>query len=286
MNHSSFNMADTVSIIQGNWKKILLFTILSALVATITVFLMPKQYCSTAKLIPANPELADKSRLFNDNVQELYSYFGSGDDLDRMMGVAGLDTFYKQLVDEYKLIGYYQLGSEPLPSLKRKAVLKLKKDISFERTEEGQLKITCWNKDRDLSASIVNTLVSLTRKRLELIWLSNYQATQDKLNQSIIHAEQEFKQLSDSISRASSGQGILVQKHMETLLEQLTQYRKTAATFKLMGEIAPASLYVLESAAPAAEAERPDKPVIIIAAAIAGFIFALLLLLLGNRKQY
>lgn len=286
MNHSSFNMADTVGVLQSNWKKILLFTILSALVATITVFLMPKQYRSTAKLIPANPELADKSRLFNDNVQELYSYFGSGDDLDRMMGVAGLDTFYKQLVDEYKLVSYYQLDNEPLPVIRRKAVLKLKKDISFQRTEEGQLKITCWSKDRELSASIVNTLVDLTKKQLEIVWLSNYQSMQDKLNQSIIHAEEKFKQLSDSISRASSGQGVLIQKHMETLLEQLTQYRKTAATFKLMGETVPASLYVLESAAPSVKAERPDKPAVIIAAAIAGFIFSLLLFLLGNRKQY
>ncbi|MFZ6026043.1 MAG: Wzz/FepE/Etk N-terminal domain-containing protein [Bacteroidota bacterium] len=279
-------MADTMGVIQNNWKKILLFTILSTLVATITVFLMPRQYRSTAKLIPANPELTDKSRLFNDQIQELYSYFGSGDDLDRMMGVANLDTSYKQLVDEYKLINYYQPGNESLPTLRRKAVLKLKEDISFERTEEGQLKITCWSKDRKLSASIVNTLVDITKKRLEVIWLSNYQLMQDKLNQSIIGAEQEFRQLTDSISRTSSGQGILVQKHMETLLEQLTQYRKTAAVFKLMGETVPASLYVLESAAPAVEAERPDKPVIIIAAAIAGFIFSLLLFLLRNRKQY
>ncbi len=72
---------------------------------------------------------------------------------------------------------------------------------------------------------------------------------------------------------------------METLLEELTQYRKTAATIQLMGETAPASLYVLEPAVPAAKAERPDKPAIIIAAAIAGFLFSLLLSLLANRKQ-
>ncbi len=278
-------MAETAGIIQQHWKKILLFILLSALVATITVFLMPKQYRSVAKLISANPQLADKSRLFNDNIQSLYSYFGSGDDLDRMMGVADLDTTYKQLVETYKLIGYYELSSEPLSMLKRKAVLKLRKDISLQRTEEGQLKIICWTRDKELSALIINKLIGIVEQKLKAIWLSNYQEAQDKLNLSILQTEQQFRQLNDSLSYTSSAERTLVQKHMETLLEQLNQYRKTAAAFKLMGETVPDALYVLEPATPAAKAERPDKPAIILAAAIAGFIFSLLLLLLGNRKQ-
>lgn len=279
-------MADTVAVIQRNWKKICLFALLSAFIAAITVFLMPKQYRSTAKLISANPQLADKSRLFNDNIQGLYSYFGSGDDLDRIIGIASLDTTYKQLVDEYKLVDYYRLTNESLPLLRRKAVLKLRDDLSFQRTEEGQLKIICWTKEQRLSASIINTMISIIEKQLEKIWQTNYLSMQDKLNHSISDTEQKFKQLSDSLSRSSSAQGLLIQKHMETLLDQLSQYRRTAATFKMMGETSPAALYLLEPAVPAAKAERPDKPAIILAAAIAGFIFSLLLLLLGNRKAF
>lgn len=279
-------MADTVAVIQRSWKKICLFTLLSALIAAITVFLMPKQYRSTAKLISANPQLADKSRLFNDNIQGLYSYFGSGDDLDRIMGIASLDTTYKQLVDEYKLVDYYRLTNESLPLLRRKAVLKLRDDLSLQRTEEGQLKIICWTKEQRLSASIINTMISIVKKQLEKIWQTNYLSMQDKLNHSISDTEQKFKQLSDSLSRSSSAQRLLIQKHMETLLDQLSQYRRTAATFKMMGETSPAALYLLEPAVPAAKAERPDKPAIILAAAIAGFIFSLLLLLLGNRKAF
>ena len=278
-------MSETVQVVQQNWKKIVVFTICAAIVATITVFLMPKQYRSTAKLIPANPALADKSRLFNDQIQGLYSFFGSGDDIDRIMGIASLDTTYKQLTDEFKLIDYYQLSNEPLPLLKRKAVLKLRKNLTFQRTEEGQLKIICWTKEKTLSAAIVNRLIAIVKQQLESIWLSNYQSTQEKLNQSILHAEAQFEKLNDSMMHASAAQAILLQKHMETLLEELGKYRKTAATFKLMGETTPPALYVLEPAVPAAKAERPDKAAIIIAAAIAGFIFSVLGLLLGNRKQ-
>lgn len=278
-------MADTAAVIQHNWRRILLFTVLSAAVATITVFIMPKQYRSTARLVAANPQLADKSRLFNENIQGLYSYFGSGDDLDRIIGIADLDTTYKQLVDEYQLIAHFALDNDSLPQLRRKAVLKLRKDLSFQRTEEGQLKISCWTKERQLSASLINTLIAIVEKKLETIWQSNYQASVTKLNASVAAAEEQYRQLSDSLQTLSSSKAILVQKHMETILEQLAQYRKTADAFKLMDETAPKALYVLEEAVPAAKAERPDKPAIIIAAAIAGFVFSILLLLVGNRKR-
>lgn len=278
-------MAETTSILQNKWRSILLFTILTAAVATATVFLMPKQYRSAAKLISANPQLADKSRLFNENIQSLYSYFGSGDDLDRIMGIALLDTSLKQLVKDFNLTNYYKLSNDTEALLQRKAVLKLRDDLLVQRTEEGQLNISCWTKDPVLSAGIVNALVKIIENKLEDIWQSNYRATKEQLNLSITQTEASYKQLFDSLSKAPAPQTSLIQKHMETLLDQLTQYRKTAATVQLIGATAPAALYVLEPAVPAAKAERPDKPAIILATAIAGFLFSLLLALLSNRKQ-
>lgn len=278
-------MAETASILQNKWRNILLFTLLTAAVATITVFLMPKQYRSAAKLISANPQLADKSRLFNENIQSLYSYFGSGDDLDRIMGIALLDTSLKQLVKDFNLINYYKLNNDTEPLLQRKAILQLRDDLLVQRTEEGQLKISCWTKDPALSAGIVNALVKIIETKLENIWQSNYRSTKEQLNLSITQTETSYKQLYDSLSKAQDVQTLLIQKHMETLLEQLTQYRKTAAAIQLIGATAPAALYVLEPAVPAAKAERPDKPAIILAATIAGFLFSLLAALISNRKQ-
>lgn len=285
MNGSSFNMAQTVSVLQRHLKTILLFTIITMAVATIVVFLMPRYYRSTAKLIAANPQLADKSRLFNDRIQGLYSYFGSGDDLDRIIGIADLDTTYKQLVDEFKLVDYYQLGKDSLPLLKRKAVLKLKDDLSFQRTEQEQLKIICWTKDNQLSADLANRLIVIVQKQLEAIWLNNYVTAQQQLQQSVAEAESEYKILFDSAAKSGVVATALITRHMNDLLTQLSQYRKTAASFKLMGETAPQALFVLEQAVPAVKAERPDKLAVILVSGLAGFVFIVLLLLLNHRKQ-
>jgi len=126
---------------------------LSLITALISLFFMPKYYRSTAILVPANPVLADKAHFLNPNIQGLYSYFGNGDDLDRIVGIASMDTVYKQLVDELDLVHYYRLqANEPseakqsMPEnqspknlgkdpklLRRKALKYLKEDLHLEK---------------------------------------------------------------------------------------------------------------------------------------------------------
>jgi len=285
MSTSGLNMPHTIQVLQKHTRFILLFTLFAMLVAFVTVLLVPKYFRSSARIIAANPQLTDKSRLFNENIQGLYSYFCSGDDLDRIIGIADMDTTYYQLVDQFNLMDYYQLDNDSLPLLRRKAVLKLKKDISFQRTEQGQMRVQCWTKDKQLSADIINTMIRIVQQKLESIWLSNYQEASAQLNASIVHNEQQYAALNDSISKAGRAQQILLQKHMETLLEELSRYRKTAASFQLMGETVPPALYVLEPAVPSVKAERPDKLNTVLISGLAGFLFSILFLLLKDRRS-
>ncbi len=285
MNTSGLHMANTVQVLQKNMRFIFLFTLFAMIIALATVMLVPQYFRSSAGIIAANPQLTDKSRLFNENIQGLYSYFGSGDDLDRIIGIADMDTTYKQLIHQFDLIQYYKLQGDSFPLLQRKAVLKLKKDISFQRTDQGQLRIICWTKDSRLSANIINALIAIVQRKLESIWLDNYQQAVSKLHTSIVATEQQYAALSDSIAKVSSAQQVLLQKHLETLLDELSKYRKTAASFKLMGETVPPALYVVEEAVPSAKAERPDKLSAVLISGLAGFFFSILFLLLKDRRS-
>jgi len=109
MQTSSFNLVQTVALLQKRWKTILFFVLATVAVASVTVFLVPQYFRSSAIIVSANPALADKARLFNSNIQNLYSYFGSGDDLDRIYGIADMDITYKKLVDEFSLINITSL---------------------------------------------------------------------------------------------------------------------------------------------------------------------------------
>jgi hypothetical protein len=254
-------------------------------------------------LVPANPALADKARLFNNNIEGLYSYFGTGDDLDRIFGIASMDTVYKQLVDSFQLVDYYELSGNDKNILRRKAVLELKDDLTFQKTDLGQLKVFAWTKDKILSANLVNRLVEIVQTTEEAIWKENYKNSLKKLQISIATMEQEYKNISStsislfnesSSSKASNGNNssvninasayLLMQSKQHNLLEQINSYQKAANEFQLAINNNPPALYVMERAVPAAKSEKPNKWEVLLASFLASLIFGTISVLVYYRE--
>lgn len=228
MNNSSFDLVQSWSIIRNRWKTLVLYILLSVVVATAAVFILPPYYKSTALIVSANTTLADKGRLFNGQIQGLYSYFGNGDDLDRIYGIADMDITYKRLVDEFSLIVYYEIEKDSLPLQTHKAIKNLRKDLTLQKTEQGQLKIVCWTKDKFLSANIVNRLTAILEETEKAIWQKNYRNAYDQMNRSILAMDNNYQALTDSSSHVSGTKHDLVASSLQVLLEQIKQYRKTA----------------------------------------------------------
>ena len=96
-NTSPFNLIDIMEVLKRRKSFIGWFVFTSCIVtALLLFFVMPRYYKSTAVIVAANPALADKARLFNENIEGLYSDFGNEEDLDRLYGIAKLDTTYKR----------------------------------------------------------------------------------------------------------------------------------------------------------------------------------------------
>lgn len=285
MNQTGINVPMVIAVLRSQWKFILTISFFAALIATIVVLIVPRQYRSSATLVAANPILADKGNLFNDHIQHLYSYYGNGDDLDRIRGIAVLDTNLKRLVDEFALVPYYKLSGKDSFLLRSKAVKKLQNDLVIFRTEEGQLKIAVWTRDRILSAQLVNRLLEFIETTAEKIWKDNYERNRKELTQSIYNTELEYQHLYDSLTRSNSKQYNLLQIHMQTLLDQLKKYRSAAEQFKVAEQTAPPVMYVLEQAVPAARSERPKRTLVVLSAALAGCCFSILWSLFMAGKQ-
>ena len=283
MQTSSFNLVETTSVLQKRWKTILLFVIASALIATVTVFVVPKYFRSSATVVSANTALADKARIFNDNIKDLYSYFGSGDDLDRLQGIAKRETTFLQLVDEFSLIDYYKLKGDSLPVLRKEASLRLEKDILFKKTEEGQLQIIAWTKDKNLSANIVNRIVSIVQETATQIWQKNYSHQITNLDSAIAVMQQQYIHIADSV-KAGSVQPF-AELNLQQLRNRIESFGKIADEYKLAVQSLPPVLYVMETASPAAYAQRPDKKAVVIAATILALVFGCIVVLVNDRKK-
>ena len=292
MQNNSFNLQSTVHLLQTKWKQLLFFVLVSLLVASITLFIVPKQYYAASTVVSANPSLADKAHLLNQNIQNLYSVFGSGDDLERIYGIASMDTVYKQLVDEFDLISYYQLSgadTNRVPQnfnlLRRKAVLALKEDISIQKTEFAQLKISIWTKDAALSAKIVNRMVEITRLKEELIWKSGYEKMLVNFNRSIDSLTKIYDVMSTAIKMEKENASQIYYVKSNSLYEQINAQQKAASELKLAIDNNAPSLFVLETAVAAAKPEKPNIPEVLILTAIVSLVFAVLVLLIYHRED-
>jgi hypothetical protein len=283
MQSSSFNLVQTGSVLQKRWKTILFFVIASMVIATVTVFVVPPYFRSTATVVPGNSVLADKGRIFNPNIKDLYSYFGSGGDIDRIQGFADRELTYLQLVDEFLLIDYYGLKGDSISVLRKKASLCLRKNISLKKTEEGQLQVTAWTKDKNLSTGLVNRMITIIQEAGATIWQKNYTAQITKFDSSISALEKSYVNAIDSAKRNPVNEQYVLKAAQ--FRNRIEEFSKISDEYKLAAQSLPPVLYVTEAASPAAYAERPDKKAVVIAAGLLAFVFGCIVVLIGDRKN-
>lgn len=286
MQEANFNLIAVYAIVQKQFKQITAFVIVCLIATTVVLFFLPKYYKSTAIVVAANPALADKARLFNNNIQGLYSSFGSGDDLDRIDGIANLDTTFKQLVTTFQLTNYYKIKDTNAALRTTKAVLRLREDIDFEKTELGQFKCIVSTKNKQLSANIANRLIVIVQKALEGIWQKNYQTSLEKIAAATIELENEVTAINKQLQilALTSSDAIMYTNKRTAILQQLQQYYTVANEFKLAIQNKVAGLYIIEQAVPAAKHHKPKKLNVLIATLFISFCFACTVVIIQQKQ--
>jgi len=285
MQPTSFNLVDIISAIRRKWKNIVAFVVVSLLLAITILFLVPKQFQSQAIIVPGNPLLADKSRLFGQNIQGLYGILGNSDDAETIAGIINTDTVLYQITDECKLVDYYNIKANSIAEQRKATIKKLKKDLLIQKTEDRQLKIKILTKNADLSALIVNTTVTIVSQKIESIWKQNYLQNIDNLQQTIQQLTHQYQQITDSITQAASiSTKEILEANKKQILDELNKEGQLQKELSLFVQGMPPALYVVEKAFPSVS---PDKPVFtetLLAVFFASVVFGILIVLVIERK--
>jgi uncharacterized protein involved in exopolysaccharide biosynthesis len=285
MQPTSFNLIDIIYVIQHKWKSIVALIVVSLLFATTILLIMPKQYQSQAVIVPGNPLLADKSRLFNPNIQGLYGILGNSDDAETIAGIINTDTVLYQITDTCRLVDYYQIKANSLAEQRKATIKKLKKDLITQKTEDRQLKIKILTKNAELSASIVNTTVAVASQKIESIWKQNYLQNIRNLQETVQQLSHQYQQISDSIVQVSTaGKKEILESNKKQILEEISKAEQMQKELKLFVQGMPPALYVVEKASPSVS---PDKPVFtetLLAVFFASLLFGILIVLIAERK--
>lgn len=217
-------------VLEKKWS-IFLFVALAAVMATTISILQPKEYLAEASLLPANSRMMDKQRLFGENIQELYSAFGSGEDLDRVFAALTSSLVLQFVVDSLDLKTHYKIKDK---NARIEAREKLEDQMKLIRSEYGELRLHIWDKDTVMAAKITDLLIQRTQSVFDEMFQLYYDRSINNLK----------KELADSVHhKISVAESVFIQN-------RISEYEVTRLN-------PPPSFIVMEKPVVSAE---PDKP--------------------------
>jgi len=269
-------MPDIFDLVARWWKRMLAVMVLSLLAVGIITFLKPRQYLSVATSVAASSLASDKAKIFNENIQALYSTLGTPDDLDMILGTANLDTVYLFVADQFNLFDHYKLNNKGAGA-RTKAALLLKKNTKVMKSEYGELKVKVWDTDKNLAPQLANAIMN----RLEAIHADLQSSGNKATLNGLQTGKMKLQMQSDSIT--GNSESLIARK--KALQEQAQQYEKLISEYQLMVDSKPPVLIVVEQAKQSPWPDRPRRMQIMIATAILSFLFALLAALVSERRK-
>jgi hypothetical protein len=276
-------MPDLISVFARWWKFILGLSLLAVIIALLASLLSPQKYLSVATALPANSLMADKARVFNSNIEALYSDFGTPDELDKLEGTAALDTLFIAAAKEFDLVQHYKI--RPSDEALYKAVLKLKKNSRIARSGYSELKIKVWDEDRNLAAALANSLLQKIQELHQHLQNENNRLTLKKLKEDYFSKQKEYKDIVDTLDQASGREADILGTQRNALLNQLQDYKKILGEYELAVSSNPPVLLTVEPARPSI---WPDKPktvqIVLFTLAVALACTFLLAVFLESRK--
>lgn len=271
-------MPDFFYLLSKWWKQILAVVLLSVIVVGIIVFIQPSKYLSVATAVPASGIASDKSRIFSENIQALYSNLGSPDELDVIVGTGELDTIYLAVTDQFNLYDHYKIREDKEKARARSAEL-LKWNTEVQKSGYGELKVKVWDTDKNLAPQLANALMDKIQ--------SIHQDLQSESNAAALNdLEAGMKKIKDSIQLMQA----LTDKKTDTfglgiLKSQLQQYQQLIGEYQLIVDNKPPSLLVVERARPSLLPDKPKRLEILVATLLLSFLFALLVALILERRK-
>jgi len=268
----------------SKWRKpMLAVVLLSLFTAALITFLKPRLYLSVVTALPASSVAADKARLYNNNIDYLYSGLGSPGDLDRIIGTAQLDTIYFAVTDQYNLYDHYKISLEK-EKARIKAAKCLKENTRVIKSDYGELKVEVWDTDKNLAPQLANSILD----KLESIH-QHLQSSSNLLSyKSLQSIQQKIKNQIDSLDKIpgiEKNEPDIPAAHRKILFAQWQENEKLINEYQIMIDNNPPVLLIVEKAKPDIKPDKPRPLQVLIATALLSLFFAFLVALILERRK-
>jgi uncharacterized protein involved in exopolysaccharide biosynthesis len=182
------NLLGVVKVLLKWRRQILIVTVAAGVLAAVySWFFMDDYYKSYATLYPINLAYNDRSAIFN---LEHIDYYGSKEDVNRVLTIAQSRPIEGYIIDGYDLSGHYKISKEK-KFWRTKVQKEFESNYKAIKTDQGAVEISLYDTDPKLAKDIINDIVEKTdsiyrssimgSKRQQLVTFTKQIAEREKM---------------------------------------------------------------------------------------------------------
>lgn len=226
-------------------KKFMWITLVTALVTGVIVFLMPKQYKSTAILFPARQFSVSKLVVeANAGNQEDYMTLGDADDCEKLMQLLNSDALRLKVADAFNLwkrwklkdttfaYHYLKLKWEDMVVIKRTEYNSIKVEV-HDYTANGAAQIAngisdyCDSVRYDMNREVSGQVVKIVKEEYDAT-VNRMKELEDSLDVlrglGVLHYKEQVKAYSRSYAKALEKNDVAAMRRLENKLDTLKKF--------------------------------------------------------------
>lgn len=198
-----------LSVLRSLWqwrRPILLTTLAGAILSIVVSLLLPTYYTGFTSFVAISPEQVSIESTFGNNGGRV-QFYGTGDDIDRLLSVAESNALIDYMVEKFSLFGVYGIDSTS-----QKGTVRVRQEFlshyAIERSPRDIIEISIEDRDPLRAA----TMATAARDRINTTNLALIRATHGRnaqgLHGEIIESEQRLTELNTRVSSLRKLSGI------------------------------------------------------------------------------
>jgi uncharacterized protein involved in exopolysaccharide biosynthesis len=273
------------------WRKLVVgVTVVVTLGAAVISMLLPEYYRAVTIVFPYSPRTSDPRTLFfEDGVSEV---FGSKEDVDRIISIGRSKQMTRHMIKILRLDRHYDIDSTS-KAFRTKLEKEWEENVDIVRNDLGAIEIRVLDTDPATASIIANTMVHELDKQFRDGIDKNNQQQLLVYEQNKASMEKRVRELQDSMQvllrrnptavitkegvqgASQSGDAALIHSYaiqLSLLSKDLADATRRLEQVKSALKAKSRSIFVVENAEVPELRHRPMRTVIVLAAALFGFL--------------
>ncbi|MBK9983431.1 MAG: hypothetical protein IPP15_13770 [Saprospiraceae bacterium] len=229
------NVKDSLLPLLGTlypWRRRIAYVTLTAFVLSVVVCLFMKNYYQGKTVFyAASQDLFKPEKVFGNSQNEVY-YYGSGEDIDRIMTIGNSDEVIDFLIDSFDLWSVYKIKSGT-PKAHYKLRKAFRENYNILLTKQDALELTIEDKDPERAAKMTNAARDQIDNLVRSIMKSSQLALASSFQKAIHNKEALMQSTLDSLIYHRRKSGIYDSKgQTEILATRVTEISNTIESEK------------------------------------------------------